>query len=174
MLIGGIIALMGLLYGLTVAQRRVHEKREADARRRAESEIATIVERSELTAWGAVWTASLSSPRSSVSSAAPPATTVFQQIEAASLSSLVALILFGLAFTTLRRRHQPLRSIGPVAHRLAAAVIVIAEVLLTGSGNGRKVFQSFRYSITNRAPAKSARPSARRQKNWGAGGVCAV
>jgi len=104
MLIGGIIALMGLLYGLTVAQRRVQEKREADARWRAESEIATIVERSELTAWGAVWTASLSSPRSSVSSAAPPATTVFQQIEAASLSSLVALILFGLAFTTLRRR----------------------------------------------------------------------
>jgi len=31
MLIGGIIALMGLLYGLTVAQRRVQEKREADA-----------------------------------------------------------------------------------------------------------------------------------------------
>jgi len=88
MLIGGIIALMGLLYGLTVAQRRVHEKREADARRRAESEIATIVERSELTAWGAVWTASLSSPPSSVSSAAQPATTVL--IEAASLSSLVS------------------------------------------------------------------------------------
>ena len=88
---------------MTVAQRRVQEKREADARRRAESEIATIVEWSELTGWGAVWTVVfiIATVVSFLGGAA--ARTIFQQIEA-SLSSLVALILFGLAFTTLRRR----------------------------------------------------------------------
>ena len=61
---------------------------------------ARNVERSELTGWGAVWTVVfiIATVVSFLGGAA--ATTVFQQIEA----SLVALILFGLAFTTLRRR----------------------------------------------------------------------
>jgi len=62
-------------------------------------------------------------------------------------ASLRSLLSFCLGLRLQRSAGAPpLRSIGLVAHRLAAAVIVIAEVLLTGSGNGRKVFQSFRYS----------------------------
>jgi hypothetical protein len=103
MLVGGVILLLGLLYGLKVAADRVWLKREAEARRLTESEIATIVERSELTGWGGIWTVVFLIATAFGFVGGATATTVFQPIEA-SLSSIVTLILFGLAFTTLRRR----------------------------------------------------------------------
>jgi hypothetical protein len=103
MLIGAAIALIGLCIGLNAVQRRVLEKREAEAMRLAESEIATIVERSELTGWGALWTVVFVIAAIVSFAGGTAATTVFQQI-AAGVSWIGTLILFGLAFTTCRRR----------------------------------------------------------------------
>jgi threonine/homoserine/homoserine lactone efflux protein len=102
-LVGGFIVLIGITYVLDRLNKRAQQKREEDARRLAESEIATILERSELTGIGAVWTIIffIAAVVSFVSGAF--ANTIFQQIEA-SLSSIVSLILFGLVFALLRRR----------------------------------------------------------------------
>jgi uncharacterized membrane protein len=107
-LVGGLILLAAICYALDRFNKRAQQEREAQS----ETEIATIVERSDLTGFGALWTvvffmATVVSFIGGVFSS-----TVFQQIEA-SLSSIANLILFGVAFAVLRRRTYKIYRSGP-------------------------------------------------------------
>jgi hypothetical protein len=102
-LLGLAIVLIAVIYGLTRMQRRIEARHEVQSQKLARNEIATIVERSGLTGWGALWTVVLFFAAIIGFFGGATATTVFQQIEA-SISLISTLILFGIAFAVLRKR----------------------------------------------------------------------
>lgn len=111
-LLGFGIVLIAVMYGLTRMQRRIEARHEAEAQKLARNEIATIVERSELTGWGVLWTIVFFFAAVVGFVGGATATTVFQQIEA-SISLISTLILFGTAFAILRKRTYRIYRSGP-------------------------------------------------------------
>ena len=90
-------------------------------------------------------------------------------------ASLRSLLSFCLGLRLQRSAGAPpLRSIGPVAHRLAAAVIVIAKVLLTGSRQRPESFPVLQILNHKSSTGKIGAAERPATKKSGAGGVRAV
>lgn len=101
------IVLGGMFYGIKRLRRTATGQKQdrlyAEAQALARSEIATIVEHWDLTGWGTLWTIIFMFASVVAFIGGTLAKTVLQEIEA-SISLLSTLLLFGIAFGTMRKR----------------------------------------------------------------------